>query len=90
MCRLLGPSVHQVHSELVHLLKDDSLDVLAALVDRLPDTLETFVTHGVLGPTAKVSHRRTDVKALRRKNITLRKCTTRTLSDLPSVLLSYC
>ena len=54
MCRLLGPSVHQVHSELVHLLKDDSLDVLDALVERLPLTLEAFVRHGVLGPAAKV------------------------------------
>ncbi|XP_043236204.1 serine/threonine-protein phosphatase 4 regulatory subunit 4-like isoform X4 [Amphibalanus amphitrite] len=53
VCRLLGPSVHQVHSELVHLLKDDSVDVLAALVERLPLTLEAFVRHGVLGPKAK-------------------------------------
>ncbi|XP_037077403.1 serine/threonine-protein phosphatase 4 regulatory subunit 4-like [Pollicipes pollicipes] len=53
VCRLLGPSVHQVHSELVHLLKDDSVEVLAALVERLPLTLAAFVRHGVLGPAAK-------------------------------------
>ncbi|XP_078418305.1 serine/threonine-protein phosphatase 4 regulatory subunit 4 isoform X2 [Cetorhinus maximus] len=44
--KLLGSSVHMVHKELIALLQDESLEVLDALLDHLPEILRFVITGG--------------------------------------------
>ncbi|XP_041070145.1 serine/threonine-protein phosphatase 4 regulatory subunit 4 [Carcharodon carcharias] len=44
--KLLGSSVHIVHKELIALLQDESLEVLDALLDHLPEILRFVITGG--------------------------------------------
>ncbi|XP_043553105.1 serine/threonine-protein phosphatase 4 regulatory subunit 4 isoform X2 [Chiloscyllium plagiosum] len=44
--KLLGSSVHTVHKELIALLQDESLEVLDALLDHLPEILRCVITGG--------------------------------------------
>ncbi|XP_078262944.1 serine/threonine-protein phosphatase 4 regulatory subunit 4 isoform X7 [Rhinoraja longicauda] len=44
--KLLGSSVHLVHKELIVLLQDESLEVLDALLDHLPEILRFVITGG--------------------------------------------
>uniref|UniRef100_UPI00398F26BB serine/threonine-protein phosphatase 4 regulatory subunit 4 isoform X3 n=1 Tax=Pristiophorus japonicus TaxID=55135 RepID=UPI00398F26BB len=44
--KLLGSSVHIVHKDLVALLQDESLEVLDALLDHLPEILRLIITGG--------------------------------------------
>ncbi|XP_038630744.1 serine/threonine-protein phosphatase 4 regulatory subunit 4 isoform X5 [Scyliorhinus canicula] len=44
--KLLGCSVHIVHKELIALLQDESLEVLDALLDHLPEILRFVITGG--------------------------------------------
>ncbi|XP_062899473.1 serine/threonine-protein phosphatase 4 regulatory subunit 4 isoform X2 [Mobula hypostoma] len=44
--KLLGSGVHVVHKELIALLQDESLEVLDALLDHLPEILRFIVTGG--------------------------------------------
>ncbi|XP_048852844.1 serine/threonine-protein phosphatase 4 regulatory subunit 4-like [Brienomyrus brachyistius] len=56
VAKLLGPSVHCIHKELVTLLQDDSLEVLDALMTHLQETLELATLRGEGGgPESKVS-----------------------------------
>ncbi|XP_044520966.1 serine/threonine-protein phosphatase 4 regulatory subunit 4 [Gracilinanus agilis] len=44
--KLLSSGVYLIHKELIALLQDESLEVLDALVDHLPETLELLTTGG--------------------------------------------
>ncbi|KAE8586323.1 hypothetical protein XENTR_v10021628 [Xenopus tropicalis] len=44
--KLLGSSVYIIHKELVALLQDDSLEILDALLDHIPETLELMTSSG--------------------------------------------
>ncbi|XP_072348786.1 serine/threonine-protein phosphatase 4 regulatory subunit 4 isoform X5 [Scyliorhinus torazame] len=44
--KLLGSGVHIVHKELIALLQDESLEVLDALLDHLPEILRFVITGG--------------------------------------------
>ncbi|KAM4690358.1 serine/threonine-protein phosphatase 4 regulatory subunit 4 isoform 1-T1 [Rhinophrynus dorsalis] len=44
--KLLGSNVYLIHKELVALLQDDSLEVLDALLDHIPETLELMTSGG--------------------------------------------
>ncbi|XP_051872949.1 serine/threonine-protein phosphatase 4 regulatory subunit 4 isoform X2 [Pristis pectinata] len=44
--KLLGSGVHVVHKELIALLQDESLEVLDALLDHLPEILRFIITGG--------------------------------------------
>ncbi|KAM3918825.1 serine/threonine-protein phosphatase 4 regulatory subunit 4 isoform 2-T2 [Leptodactylus fuscus] len=46
VCKLLGSNVYLIHKELVALLQDDSLEVVDALLDHLPETLELMTSGG--------------------------------------------
>ncbi|XP_067848054.1 serine/threonine-protein phosphatase 4 regulatory subunit 4 [Heptranchias perlo] len=53
--KLLGSSVHIVHKELIALLQDESLEVLDALLDHLPEILRFIITGGEhVGAESKV------------------------------------
>ncbi|XP_059505039.1 serine/threonine-protein phosphatase 4 regulatory subunit 4 isoform X4 [Stegostoma tigrinum] len=53
--KLLGSSVHIVHKELIALLQDESLEVLDALLDHLPEILRCVITGGDhIGSESKV------------------------------------
>ncbi|XP_071835230.1 serine/threonine-protein phosphatase 4 regulatory subunit 4-like isoform X3 [Apostichopus japonicus] len=41
--KLLGSSVHIIQGEFINILRDDSLEVVAALVSHLPETCEAFI-----------------------------------------------
>ncbi|XP_069593376.1 serine/threonine-protein phosphatase 4 regulatory subunit 4 isoform X2 [Ranitomeya imitator] len=49
VCKLLGSNVYLIHKELVALLQDDSLEVVDALLDHLPETLELMTSGGDSG-----------------------------------------
>ncbi|KAM4664271.1 LOW QUALITY PROTEIN: serine/threonine-protein phosphatase 4 regulatory subunit 4 [Discoglossus pictus] len=46
VAKLLGSNVYLIHKELVSLLQDDSLEVIDALLDNLPETLEVMTGGG--------------------------------------------
>ncbi|XP_053331653.1 serine/threonine-protein phosphatase 4 regulatory subunit 4 isoform X2 [Spea bombifrons] len=46
VCKLLGSNVYLIHKELMALLQDDSLEVIDALLDNLPETLELMANGG--------------------------------------------
>ncbi|XP_069772281.1 serine/threonine-protein phosphatase 4 regulatory subunit 4 isoform X4 [Narcine bancroftii] len=54
--KLLGPSVHIVHKELIALLQDESLQVLDALLDHLPEILRFIISGGDHVPTENKVH----------------------------------
>ncbi|KAM8921732.1 serine/threonine-protein phosphatase 4 regulatory subunit 4 isoform 2-T2 [Pelodytes ibericus] len=46
VCKLLGSNVYLIHKEMVALLQDDSLEVLDAFLDNIPETMELMTTGG--------------------------------------------